>query len=189
MKVVVFYAKLHPATLASVNAYAPQAIFEDTSADDYAYWRAMRRHWTGEEDLVVIEQDLEIHEDVIPSFIRCYEQWCVYEYEMAVPLGWLRESFGCTKFSAALQRAVTADMICAGEHRWDGLDITMGTAFRKYGGPAINPYAVRQGGQVSSHVHGRIRHHHRYKDNPITIRNGIVPQGTLHQQSICPYCK
>jgi hypothetical protein len=159
------------------------------SGDDFAYWRAIRKYWTGEEDLVIIEQDLEITADCIPSFIKCYHHWCVYQYEMAVPLGWLNESFGCTKFSAELQQACTADNICEGDHTWDGLDITMGAALKSYGETTINPYAKKQGGVISSHVHGRLRHHHRYHQNPLTIRNGIVPGGTLHQQSVCDFCR
>jgi hypothetical protein len=187
LKIVVFYANLHPATEWSVNEYAPGAIFEDTSEDKYAYWRAIKKYWTGEEDLVVIEQDIEINADVIPSFIKCYEPWCVYSYEMGAPHCWLNESFGCTKFSAKLQRAVPTSEIHDGDHVWAGLDIVLSQTLKKHA-DIFAKYAKRAGARCTSHEHGHLMHHHRYKANPICIRDGIIPQGTLHQASLCKWC-
>jgi hypothetical protein len=187
LKVVVFFTSLHPATEWSVNRHAPGAIFEDTSENDFAYWRAIKKHWTGDEDLVVIEQDIEIHEDVIPSFIKCYEPWCVFVYEMGAPQCWLNESFGCTKFSAKLQRAVPAADICDGDHVWAGLDIALSQKLKQHTN-VFAPYAKRQNALCTSHIHGHLRHHHRYPANPICIRNGIIPNGTIHQASLCDWC-
>lgn len=164
MQVRCFYVKLYPETARSLRLNCPPRWLKliNTSADNYAYWDALKQYWTGEDDLVVIEQDLEIHNDVLPSFIKCHEHWCSFCYflRVGVTAAALGESLGCTKFSAELQRAVPAEVI-ADKHHWQGLDITMGLAIRAHAGHLLPPNVQRMGGEMHAHVHGRINHYHK----------------------------
>jgi hypothetical protein len=122
----------------------------------------MKACWTGEDDLVIIEQDIEIHGDVLASFASCRQHWCAYSYflrvgETTCPLA---ESLGCTKFSAELQRACPPELI-ADKHHWQGLDITMGIAIRKHTKDLLPPNIRRMGGDLHAHIHGRVNHYHR----------------------------
>jgi hypothetical protein len=77
-----------------------------TGPGTHDYWRVFTERWTGESDLVAIEQDVLIHDDVLPQFAACPEPWCAFGWQVTpgmVSTCWL----GCTKFSAALQREVT----------------------------------------------------------------------------------
>lgn len=70
--------KLWPATAASLAAYAPSAEIIPIPADDITRpWADYAARW-GKDDLVVVEQDVVIHEDVLPGFDRCPEPWCLY---------------------------------------------------------------------------------------------------------------
>ena len=72
----------HPDAERAVKAYAPGAQFADTSATPLTYGQTIREHWTGSDDLVIIEQDIEITADVIPSFAECQEPWCIFCYRV-----------------------------------------------------------------------------------------------------------
>lgn len=168
MKVLCCYAgraNLHPRTARGLRLNCPPAWLEmiDTSGSPTDYWDALKEHWTGEDDLVVIEQDIEIHEEVLPSFIKCRQPWCSFAYflrvgQMSCPLG---ESLGCTKFSAELQQMVPADLIIPdGRHPWFGLDITMNLAIRKRATSLVPPNIRREGGELRAHVHGLVQHYH-----------------------------
>jgi hypothetical protein len=167
MKVVCCYARLYPETARALRLHVPPRWLTliDTSGSDYAYWDALKTQWTGEDDLVIIEQDIEIHGDVLASFATCREHWCSFCYflrvgETTCPLG---ESLGCTRFSAELQKAVPPELI-ADKHHWQGLDITMGVAIRKHTRALLGPYIARLGGEMHAHVHGRINHYHKTTD-------------------------
>src|ERR1700735_3490384 len=107
MTVLFCYVKPNPKSVASVRAYAPEALMTDVSKDQWAYWTAITAHWKGLDDLVTIEQDIEITAEVIPGFDACPEPWCVYEYKPAGIFGFmLRQSLGCTRFRKELQQKV-----------------------------------------------------------------------------------
>lgn len=98
------YTSLDPRTRKALEEYAPGTEFVETPAgDDFAYWRALAARWTGDNDLVVIEHDIEIGPDTIASFQACPEPWCVYAYQLFGSTSYAG-GLGCVKFSAALQR-------------------------------------------------------------------------------------
>jgi hypothetical protein len=80
----------------------------DVSADDFAYWRAIEERWTGTEDLLIIEQDMIIHDEVVPQLLACPQQWCVFPYPIFNSGQRLTQGLGCTRFGAALQRQIPA---------------------------------------------------------------------------------
>jgi hypothetical protein len=102
MRIACFYADLHPATKA---ALPPVAELVWTGADDGHYWRELMARWGGG-DLVTIEQDVEIHDQVIPQFEACGSLWCTfpYVYDPALPGQLATGALGCAKFSAQCQR-------------------------------------------------------------------------------------
>lgn len=166
--------KPHPKALAAAKKYAPGVKIMDTSGSDFAYWEAIAEHWKGEEDLVLIEQDIEINPYVIASFDTCEHDWCSYRYSAPGVFNWsLAESLGCTKFSANAQRLVPADDIAGstltiwaghkipshGRIVWDRIDWRISTHLKA--------------SQFAVHVHGNVKHYHPY---PATHVNKIVQE-------------
>ena len=98
---------LHPDTAARMAA-VPGVEMVDVSADDFAYWRALEERWTGDCDLLVVEQDMVIHDQVIPQLEACPGDWCTFGYPIFNSAQRLIQGLGCTRFSAALQRKVPA---------------------------------------------------------------------------------
>ena len=78
-------------------------------ADDNAYWRLLDGLWNAGEDFAIVEHDIEIHADVLPTFESCPEPWCTFPYlgrsfkNYPVPV--LRCALGCVRFRADLLRA------------------------------------------------------------------------------------
>jgi hypothetical protein len=162
LKVVCFYSKLAPECKKALGKFAPDCKYEDTSADDYAYWRLLKAHWTGVDDLLVIEQDIEITAEVLPSFDDCEEPWCVYEYKQTYKssVSMLKEALGCTRFSAELQRTVPFPRAA----QWKFLDLAISgeikmVTFQKTG-MVFYPGMKGASGLMASHVHGEVKHHH-----------------------------
>lgn len=144
---------------AALRAYAPEAEYVDTSGDDQTYARKIAEHWTGQDDLVIIEHDNEITDGVLPSFAACPEPWCVYEYEIfPPPLTRLCVALGCVRFSAGLQREFSfrAEILglcenCGGTHaHWGQIDVLLASA-------------LSNRLHLEPHVHGTIRHFHPYQ--------------------------
>ena len=147
----------HPAAAQALAAWAPQAQVADVSGGDEAYWRQITARWAGEADLIIIEQDIEVREDTVPSLGDCTEDWCCFAYRIFARGIRLKTGLGCVKFSAALQRKVTAEMIaegfaecdgCAGRACWWHLDWHVSTALKQAG--------------LEPHVHGDVTHLRAY---------------------------
>lgn len=75
------------------------------------------------EDLVVIEHDIEIHDQVISQFASCPSDWCTFAYWYPYPADpqMVYQALGCTKFSARLQRQFPIQAIEERAERQDGL--------------------------------------------------------------------
>jgi len=102
MRVYYFWYAAWPRALA---ALPPDAGHVWTGPGTDGYWRTFAQRWTGEDDLVCVEQDVLIHAGVLPQFAACPQPWCAFGWEVGpgqMSYWWL----GCTKFSAALQAAV-----------------------------------------------------------------------------------
>jgi hypothetical protein len=147
------FADLHPETERSVKEHAPTAIMADTSGSLYAYRDVLKEHWTGERDLVVIEQDIEITADVVPAFRSCSKPWCTFSYQGPSSLGYLYRGLGCAKFSAKLQRKIPFSDFIEYGMTWKVIDGYISRILWVVNG-------------ISPHVHGHVEHHHKYEPAP-----------------------
>jgi len=147
----------HPDAMAALAKYAPQAETPDVADDKFAYWREIRTRWTGERDLIIIEQDIEIDADTVKSLEECDQDWCCFAYPIFRRQVRLRAGLGCTKFSTAAQKLVTSREIsegfelcgeCKGAGCWWHLDGRISQMLKHRG--------------LSPHVHGDVKHHHDY---------------------------
>ena len=118
MRVLCAHTSLRPKTRAALERYAPQTEFVDVSGDDYAYWRQIALRWGGGEDLLVVEHDIEIHENVIPQLEACSEPWCTFAYKLWNPDVWCYNALGCTRFSASLMADITPGEITQVQAKW-----------------------------------------------------------------------
>jgi hypothetical protein len=152
MKVLCAYANLHPATEQALRAYVPPAwlTLVDVSGNDTGYWEEINKLWNTGEDLVIIEQDIEIHDQVLRSFIVCSAPWCTYAYDFrdSEPTVRLNESLGCAKFSPELQAGFPLSLI-EGDRHWVHLDTLIVDSIKKNFKRRLNV-----------HVHGQVEHHH-----------------------------
>jgi hypothetical protein len=123
-------ARLNRHTVAALEKYAPNARFVDVSGDPKDYYKLLAASWAEGKGFLVVEHDVEIHEDVIPQLEACTEPWCVFGYrapdviteallsrtarpdpETIVRLlgrqfnvGWRYATLGCARFSGELLR-------------------------------------------------------------------------------------
>lgn len=131
---------MHPDAAWALYLHAPAVELADVSASPFAYGQELVSRWTGYEDLVNIEHDIEINDRVLPKFAACPGDWCVFPYEVAHRGNWVgivAQGLGCVKFSAALQRKVPAGLLtapfentcgCGGLGCWHVLDKTVTNA-------------------------------------------------------------
>jgi hypothetical protein len=113
VQIACFYTSLHPACKATLP---PGTELVWTGLGDDAYWNEISKRWTGWDDLLIIEHDMELHDEVVPQLEACKSDWCVFPYEYGP--GWpdaplITQALGCTKFSAELQREFTTERIAA----------------------------------------------------------------------------
>lgn len=109
LRVLCCYAglqSLHPATEASLTAFAPEAERIDVSGNPYSYFGEIAERWTGRDDLIIIEQDIQIYQHTIPEFLYCPEPWCVFPYQVRDRETLLDFGLGCTRFRAEAIQAV-----------------------------------------------------------------------------------
>jgi hypothetical protein len=77
----------------------------DFTGDEHGYYEALRERWDG--TLVVVEQDIVIHETVLPEFAECERDWCAFGYPYgSLTCAGLMVQLGCVRFSAALRAGV-----------------------------------------------------------------------------------
>lgn len=157
MRVLCAYASdgLRPEAAQALAKYAPSAETVNTEGD-YGYWQAIEERWDGKQPLVIIEQDIIITADVVPSFETCDQDWCsfgypcfIYPHSGGLPhVGRWLLGFGCVKFSAEFQRKFPLSEISLIPVKWTEIDRT------------IVSYVLPQGGSV--HDHGDVQHLHDY---------------------------
>jgi hypothetical protein len=119
MKILCAYVKhgLRDETRSSLEQFAPEADLVDVSGHDDNYWNAIAERWIGREDLLIIEQDMVITAETIPSFNACRQKWCSFGYTAVPHLGRVTACLGCTRFSVHLQRHISAEMIVRGAYQ------------------------------------------------------------------------
>jgi len=160
----------HPAAVEALEKYAPQAELLDVTGDNYAYWGAIRDRWTGERDLIIIEQDIEIAPETVEVMEYCDQDWCCYAYPIFRTKVRLRVGLGCIKISAAAQRKIPVEKIaegfetcaaCRGQGCWWHLDGRIAHMLKRAG--------------FFPHVHGDVIHHHDYDTGMVEGEDGGKP--------------
>jgi len=157
------YIKVHPKTRKTLDRHAPGIEYVYTGKDDYAYWETVNSRWGSGEDLIIVEQDIAITAQMIPSLVSCPRAWCTYAYPVMAryttgPGTEIRiraldpEALGCVKFSAAIQ----AILPFAAKTPWDRLDIAVRDHIATCGGQNVEPGQV-----LRPHCHGTVEHLHR----------------------------
>jgi hypothetical protein len=137
--ILVPYTRLHPATARLLNTHAEdhRRVRLDP-ADPSAYWTLLAATWRQPGDLVIVEQDVGIHADVIPGLAACREPWCGHPY----PIGeQLLVCLGCTRFTAELKAAEPDLLDVVGEdgtgglpaRHWQRLDVRILDELRRRG--------------------------------------------------------
>jgi hypothetical protein len=111
--IVCCFTKLRPETVESLAKYAPLAEFVNVWGEPFNYWRALLKHWDDKEDLIIVEHDMEIHENVIPEFNDCPSPWCTFPYDHQYEEGRvLTMSLGCTKLSFEARQLAPPEKLC-----------------------------------------------------------------------------
>ena len=168
MQVIFVYTKVPVASAAkAIRKYAPNAEWIDTSKSIFDYNLAVASHWTGLDDLVVVEGDKEITSDVIPSFNNCDKLWCSYSYyNFPKPYQRLiRTGLGCTKYSADLQYQIPVDSFIRDNpvsDKWVKCPDCNGAGCWRYLDTRISLAILQSCITFGPHVHGTIKHHHEY---------------------------
>ena len=105
--------RLWPATAASLAEHAPDALIIPIPADDISRpWADYAERWGKVDSLAVIEQDVEIHADVLPGFDRCPEPWCLYPARnYATGGGWMKTGIMCNRFRREFMDAVPVEAV------------------------------------------------------------------------------
>lgn len=143
MAVLCCYVTLHPAAEAALAAHAPGAVLADVTGSPFAYWERLTARWDSPGDLVIIEQDIEIHPGVLPGFSSCPRPWCVYPYQVHDRATLLDFGLGCARFREQARQAVTPGQVqswpgqcdlCGGKPGcWRHLDCTITWAMHAAG--------------------------------------------------------
>lgn len=150
MRVVCPYVepKLHPLTLAALQKYAPDADLVDLGLAWDAYYLFLAQLWDEGEGFLIVEEDIELHEDVLPQLEACSQPWCVFPFPGAGG-ALLYGSLGCTRFSTELIAAVPDLMSKLPVRDWKRLD------------SEILPSLIRHG--YEQHIHEPPVPHHHYR--------------------------
>ncbi len=121
VNVIVPFTNLRMETYRAVVAEVPDAQFVWTGASPDDYWRVLKRWWSGEDDLVIVEHDVVPPAGWAMSFALCPQNWCAYEYVME-PI--VATALGATKFGMGLQQRYQGLVsgIAVRYRQWDGLD-------------------------------------------------------------------
>lgn len=157
-------ATLDPRCRAALERFAPQAGLEvewvDTAGSLQVYADELEARWTGTEDLIIVEQDKEVHATCLPTLMACPALWCGYTFwinpvpHTALVIG----GFGVVKFSPQVQR-----MLPVSEFRGDGqvhIDRRFELRLQALGHRCC--------------LHGHVLHHHVYDPRPQVVRDHVA---------------
>jgi len=145
----------------SLNAFTKAALDYYVDSPEYSlvytqhgYYDLLYDLWEFQEWFLIVEHDIEIHDDVIPQMEACPEPWCAFPYAGPTdgtgdPL--LYGSLGCTRFSSALLEAEPDFMAALPVRNWKHLDAE------------IKPRLMTRGYQV--HTHWPVVLHHHVREN------------------------
>ena len=99
--------QVHPDTVTALSQCFPghELVFLP-AGDPHAYWTMIMGRW-GSDDLVIIEQDIVIHDQVVPQFQACPQPWCAFDhfpYYTLAPADF--KVIGCVRYRAEVQRDI-----------------------------------------------------------------------------------
>jgi hypothetical protein len=106
------YTYIQPRTVESLRLYAPKVDYVGVVGDDFGYWKAIEDRWA-KDDLVIVEHDIEIHEDVIAQFSACRSLWCSFPYYLVPPIHTelMAHGLGCIRLRREAMEQVTPDQV------------------------------------------------------------------------------
>ena len=153
--ILVPFTRLHPATARLLNRYAPAHVRVRIDPEDVdAYWRIVADAWRQPGDLLIVEQDIGIHAQVVPDLTACREPWCGHAYSIGQQM---LMCLGCTRFTAELKTAEPDLLDAVGAdgtggmpaRHWQRLDVRILDHLRTRG--------------YTQHIHKPpVTHYHRY---------------------------
>lgn len=161
MRVIYPHTRRHPEVVASAPG---AALWADVSADNDAYWRALTNVWLPDDDLMVVEHDVVIHDTVISQFLECPEVWCLFGYadmcHEECREAWANMT-GCTRYRKELIEACPEALSGIPEKFRDWHNLCDSIAGNKEGGmPApLRPGSLRAAG-FTHHWHTPYVPHH-----------------------------
>jgi hypothetical protein len=139
-------------TLSALESFAPGTEYAEVSGSPYDYRDTLQRYWTGKRPLIVVEQDIVIHDEVIDSFAKCSKPWCTYGFQSSARIGYLYRGLGCTKFSARLQRRFPFEEFVTYGMTWKYCDAHISRILWTING-------------IQPHVHGEVEHLHDFESD------------------------
>jgi hypothetical protein len=156
------HGHLDARTVASLEKFAPPEsdirYREIAEGDRQGYSRILVEAWGWPGDLMIVEQDIEIHRGVIEVLSDCSQPWCGFPYPIADSE---MVCLGCTRFSAHLKAtrptlmseaaAVGSDEDGGGVPAgvWERMDVRIG-------------FKLEMLGHNRHTHHPRVEHHHFY---------------------------
>lgn len=167
MRILVPHVSLHPDARDALGQYAPGALRWKLGPHRTAYHWAWADHWDTcrrmGQALMIVEQDIVIHEGVVPGFLSCPESWCVYPYPgpggrpLTRSLGCVRWSHGLLLDQPDLPEAVGRidDGDGIGPRDWRRLDVRIAMELERRG------YTAHQHTPPVAH-----RHHYEPENQP-----------------------
>lgn len=154
MRVICGFTALHPRAAAALSAHAPQAEYFELGPQADAYWQLLSTLWQEGQAFLNVEQDNEIHGEVVADLEKCEEPWCLYPYPGDAPRSGegdrlLYGALGCTRFAAVLMERHPDLMTNLPVRNWQRLDCHILPALRALG--------------YEQHIHNPpVIHHHVY---------------------------
>jgi hypothetical protein len=100
-----FTAQRTEESFISVMRYVPYDQLEsvNVSTSEFEYGHLLEKLWVKQEDFLIIEHDIVIHEGLVEEFAECEEEWCSSPYTyFDQPVTTSGGGLGCTKFSIQL---------------------------------------------------------------------------------------
>ena len=103
MRLVVPYTSLHPETAAALDA-SGQAYEAVRMYGDDGYFALLSGLWAAGDTFAVVEQDIVVGPETLPSLAGCSLDWCSFGFPYMRSDAY--HGLGCVRFSAALLACV-----------------------------------------------------------------------------------
>lgn len=105
MIIACFPTRIWDVTRDSLARYAPDAQIISVTGLTGA-WDAYKSLW-GQDDLMIVEQDIILHESTIPQFLECPEPWCLFPFRYMDSLTFLDTGTGCNRYRTEFMEEVS----------------------------------------------------------------------------------